>query len=104
MWQSRSQTKKDLNTQIRKYLELVEKVQELYTLQSDLEWLNVEAVKLAFADMKKQKGYDAAKYEPMLNELVRLEKKGFKGIYNGDEQAIADAKKALECKTCHLAG
>ena len=28
---------KDLNTQIRKYLELVEKVQELYTLQSDLE-------------------------------------------------------------------
>ena len=51
---------KDLNTQIRKYLELVEKVQELYTLQSDLEWLNVEAVKLAFADMKKQKGYDAA--------------------------------------------
>ena len=86
---------KDLNTQIRKYLELVEKVQELYTLQSDLEWLNVEAVKLAFADMKKQKGYDAAKYEPMLNELVRLEKKGFKGIYNGDEQAIADAKKAL---------
>mgnify|MGYP000373411547 FL=1 len=43
--------------------------------------------------MKKQKGYDAAKYEPMLNELVRLEKKGFKGIYNGDEQAIADARK-----------
>ena len=93
---------KDLNTQIRKYLELVEKVQELYTLQSDLEWLNVEAVKLAFADMKKQKGYDAAKYEPMLNELVRLEKKGFKGIYNGDEQAIADAKKALECKRAIL--
>lgn len=46
---------KDLNTQIRKYLELVEKVQELYTLQSDLEWLNVEAVKLAFADMKSRK-------------------------------------------------
>ena len=52
--------------------------------------------------MKKQKGYDAAKYEPMLNELVRLEKKGFKGIYNGDEQAIADAKKALECKRAIL--
>ena len=28
---------KDLNTQIRKYLELDEKVQELYTLQNDLE-------------------------------------------------------------------
>ena len=38
----------------------------------------------------------------MLNELVRLEKKGFKGIYNGDEQAIADAKKALECKRAIL--
>ena len=29
-------------------------------------------------------------------------KKGFKGIYNGDEQAIADAKKALECKRAIL--
>lgn len=57
---------------------------------------------IGFRRMKKQKGYDAAKYEPMLNELVRLEKKGFKGIYNGDEQAIADAKKALECKRAIL--
>ena len=86
----------DLNTQIHKYLELLENVQDVYNLQNDLKWLNVDAVKLAFADMKKQKGYDAAKYEPMLNELIQLNQKGFNGIYTGDEQAIADAKKALE--------
>ena len=91
-----------MNTQIHKYLELLENVQDVYNLQNELKWLNVDAVKLAFADMKKQKGYDAAKYEPMLNELIQLNQKGFNGIYTGDEQAIADAKKALEYKRAIL--
>ena len=67
---------KDLNTQIRKYLELVEKVQDLYTLQSDLEWLNVEAVNW-LSRYEKQKGYDAAKYEPMLNRTGTARKERF---------------------------
>lgn len=95
---------KDVNTQIRKYLELFEKIQDVYAVQNDLEWLNVEAIKLAFADMKKQKGFDAAKYEPMLNELVQLEQKGFSGIYKGDEQALANARKALSNKKAILLG
>lgn len=95
---------KDVNTQIRKYLELFEKIQDVYTVQNDLEWLNVEAVKLAFADMKKQKSYDAAKYEPVMNELIQLEKKGFSGIYKGDDQALADARKALDAKKAILLG
>ena len=66
--------------------------------RGELEWLNIDAIKLAFADMSKQKGFDAAKYQPMLNELVQLQQKGFSGIYKGDEQAIADARKALDNK------
>ncbi|WP_289006286.1 SUMF1/EgtB/PvdO family nonheme iron enzyme [Parabacteroides sp.] len=95
---------KDVNTQIRKYLELFEKLQDVYALQGDLEWLNVDAIKLAFADMSKQKGFDAAKYQPMLDELVKLQQKGFSGIYKGDEQAMADARKALENKKAILVG
>ena len=90
--------------QTRKYLELIMEIQDLTSLQRELEWLNVEAIELAFNDMKKHKGYDAAKYEPMLNELIRLEKKGFNGIYYKDEQVIADAKKALEYKRAILLG
>jgi formylglycine-generating enzyme required for sulfatase activity len=91
-------------TQLKEYLQLLEKVQDLQALQSDLEWLNVEAVKLAFDDMKKQKGYDVAKYQPMLDELVALNKKGFDGIYNGDAQAEANAKKAIAYKRSILLG
>lgn len=95
---------KEVNTQIRKYLELFEQLQDVYALQGDLEWLNIEAVKLAFADMKKQKGFDAAKYQPMLDELVQLQQKGFGGIYKGDSQAMADARKALANKKAILLG
>ncbi len=95
---------KDVHTQIRKYLELFEKLQDVYALQGELEWLNIDAIKLAFADMSKQKGFDAAKYQPMLNELVQLQQKGFSGIYKGDEQAIADARKALDNKKAILLG
>ncbi|WP_418542765.1 SUMF1/EgtB/PvdO family nonheme iron enzyme [Parabacteroides goldsteinii] len=95
---------KDVNTQIRKYLELFEKLQDVYALQGELEWLNIDAIKLAFADMSKQKGFDAVKYQPMLNELVQLQQKGFSGIYKGDEQAIAEARKALDNKKAILLG
>lgn len=95
---------KEVNTQIRKYLELFEQLQDVYALQGDLEWLNIEAIKLAFADMKKQKGFDAAKYQPMLDELVQLQQKGFGGIYKGDSQAMADARKALANKKAILLG
>lgn len=47
---------KDIDTQIRKYLELFEKIQNVYEVQSEPEWLNIEAIKLAFADMKNNRG------------------------------------------------
>lgn len=95
---------KDINVQIHKYLELLDKAQEIYLIQEELAWLNVGAVQAAFDDMKKQTGYDINKYEPLLKELFRLEKKGFQGIYSGEEQAIADARKALKYKHKILLG
>lgn len=95
---------KEVDTQIRKYLELFEKVQNVYDIQNQLAWLNMQALKLAYADMKTQVGFDAAKYEPIYNELIQLQQKGFAGIYKGDEQAIADARKALKHKRAILLG
>lgn len=86
-------TEKDVNTQMYKYLEVFEKMQNVYEVQNELEWLNINAIKLAFADMKQQQGYDVAKYQPLLDELLSLSQKGFDGIYKGDAQALANAVK-----------
>ncbi len=92
------ETGRDVNQQIRSFLELYEKALRVSNLQASLSWLNMEAVRLAFADMKKMKGFDAAKYEPVMNELERQVKQGFNGIYSGDEAALAGADKALHNK------
>lgn len=89
------ETEKDIDTQIREYLKLYEKTQRICNLQSDLSWLNMEAIRLAFNDMKKLKGFDATKYQPVLDELEQQVKKGFDGIYSGDEAALVNARKRL---------
>ena len=50
------------------------------------------AIRLAFNDMKKLKGFDATKYQPVLEELEQQVKKGFDGIYSGDEAALVNAE------------
>lgn len=92
------EAEKDMDAQIRAYLGLYEKVQRISNLQDDLSWLNIEAVRLAFADMKKLKDFDAAKYQPMMDELEQLVKKGFSNIYSGDDAALAQAEKAVSLK------
>jgi hypothetical protein len=58
-------------------------------LQMELDWLNVEAIRLAFDDMKKIKGFDAAKYQPALDELEQLIKQGLKGKEDKVARAVA---------------
>lgn len=84
--------------QLRKYLQIYESLFSIYQIQGELEWLNVEAVRLAFDNMKSIKGFDVAKYQPVLTELETLVKQGFDGIYKGELSSIASAKKALSCK------
>ena len=96
------EAKKDIDTQIREYLKLYEKVQRMCNLEGELKWLNMEAIHLAFKDMKKMKGFNAAKYQPVLAELEQQVKKGFDDIYSGDEVAIANAEKAIANKRAIL--
>lgn len=89
---------------LRNAIRLYATVRAVLDIQKDLEWLNIEAIKLAFADMKKQPGYDVAKYEPLFNELLQLSQKGFDRMYLGDEKAIDNAQKALANKRAILLG
>ncbi|MDD2417353.1 MAG: NPCBM/NEW2 domain-containing protein, partial [Parabacteroides sp.] len=75
------EAEKGIDQQIGSYLSLYEQMQQVLQLQSELGWLNIESVRLAFNDMKSRKGFDTAKYQPLFNELESLVNKGFNGIY-----------------------
>ncbi len=93
---------KDVDAQIRGYLKLYEEMYRVYTVQNELEWLNLESVRLAFADMKKIKGFDVATNQPLMDELESLSKAGFNNIYKGDASAVAAAEKAVANKRAIL--
>lgn len=88
----------NIDLQIRGYLQLLDKVLRVLEVQREIEWLNKEAIHLAFSDMKKMKDFDAASYQPLLDELDQLVDNGFDGIYRMDESAFAYAEKAISCK------
>ncbi len=72
--------------------------QRIHMLQNELKWLNMEAVRLAYEDMKQLEGFDVVKYQPVLTELEQQVKKGFGNIYSGDEAVLANAEKAIANK------
>lgn len=97
-------TEKDIDKQIRAYLGLFEVAKRVCDIQDELDWLNIEAVRMAFADMKSMKNFDAAKYQPLMDELESLVKAGFNGVYSADEAAMAKAEKAIANKKDILFG
>lgn len=74
------------------------KRQRILFLQNELKWLNMEAIRLAYDDMKRFKGFDAAKYLPVLTELEQQVKQGFGDISSGDEAILANAERAIANK------
>jgi len=86
------------DTQIRSYLKLYEEVLSVLNLQKELKWLNAEAIKLAYADMKASKKFDSSGYEKDYNRLMELVKKGFEGIYTRDITILENAREALLLK------
>ncbi|MDR0795465.1 MAG: SUMF1/EgtB/PvdO family nonheme iron enzyme [Tannerella sp.] len=94
----------DQNEQNRNLLfqQLFDDATAVYRLQEELEWLNMDAIRLAFADMKQSKSYNPAKYQPLMTELEQLVKKGFDGIFQLDRKAIQNAEKALANKRAIL--
>ncbi len=65
---------------------------------SDVAGLNAANVRTAFEDMRTIKGYDVARYEPMLKEFEELCRVGFTGNGNIGSDAQARAKKAFALK------
>ena len=86
------ETEKKVETQITGYQKLHKQVQRMLLLQSELKWLNMEAIRLAYEDMKRIEGFDAVKYLPILTELEQQVKQGFGNIYSGDEAVLANAE------------
>lgn len=84
--------------QIEEYMKLAKQAQEVLDIQNQLAWLNTEAISLAMDDMKKAKGFDAAKYQPKYDELMAIAKNGFDGIYSLDKATVEAAAKALKLK------
>ncbi|MDE5980694.1 MAG: formylglycine-generating enzyme family protein, partial [Bacteroidaceae bacterium] len=93
---------KDVTVLVRRYRELSDELQLVCGLQSELEWLNVKAVRLAFDDMKASKGFDETACQARMARLETLAKAGFNGIYKGDIKAIRNAEEAIACKRAIL--
>lgn len=93
-----------LEKKTTKALELLVDLTRIIDMQDKLSWTNLTSVKLAYDDMKKQKGFNDAKYAPMMAEFTALMQKGFDDMYKGDRQAMANAEKALELKRSILLG
>ena len=96
------ETEKKVEIQITGYQKLHKQVQRMLQLQSELKWLNMEAIRLAYEDMKRIEGFDAVKYLPILTELEQQVKQGFGNIYSGDEAVLANAEKAVANKRAIL--
>lgn len=96
------ETEKKVETQITGYQKLHKQVQRMLLLQSELKWLNMEAIRLAYEDMKRIEGFDAVKYLPILTELEQQVKQGFGNIYGGDEAVLVNAEKAVANKRAIL--
>ena len=76
--------------------------QRIHRLQNELKWLNMEAIRLAYEDMKRLEGFDVVKYQPVLTELEQQVKQGFGDIHSGDEAVLANAEKAIANKRAIL--
>ena len=96
------ETEKKVETQITGYQKLHKQVQRMLLLQSELKWLNMEAIRLAYEDMKRIEGFDAVRYLPILTELEQQVKQGFGNIYSGDEAVLVNAEKAVANKRAIL--
>ncbi len=84
--------------QLKGYMKLQESALRILGVQEQLQWLNPRAIKEAYADFSATKGYNKAKYQPLMDELNKIMDKGFGDIYSENQAAINAAMRALELK------
>ncbi len=71
---------------------------QLKMLIEEVEWINLEAISLAIADMKKMNGYDGQAADAKYAELKTLCAGGFEGLKDNNAEAVAKAMRALSLK------
>ncbi|MFI3263565.1 MAG: NPCBM/NEW2 domain-containing protein, partial [Rikenellaceae bacterium] len=84
--------------QFEAYIVLAKKADRIKATQEQLEWLNLRAIKEAFADFSTVKGYDKAKYQAKLDELIKITESDLNDIYSLDDAGVERAEKALTLK------
>ena len=98
------ESEKEYKTRMIGCIRLIESIRKTLKLQTDLQWLDLHAIELAYEDMCNSEGYDAGKYGVMLKELTALSAEGFNGIYKEDMKAVVNVEKALALKRSILLG
>lgn len=79
----------------KEYIQIFNDAKKVLFMQSKFKWVNKESITDAFNDMKTIKGFDAAKVEPKVRELLSLLDGGI-DIYAGSDAELAKAQKALD--------
>lgn len=81
---------KSADDRIKGSLKLLQRVVRVLKAQEKLQYFDVQAVKLAYENMKKIPGFDAARYEKWMNTFEQQLDAAKRGIYSGDVKALAD--------------
>ncbi|MBL4560742.1 MAG: SUMF1/EgtB/PvdO family nonheme iron enzyme [Labilibaculum sp.] len=84
--------------QLSKYLELFERVSEIYNLQNELKWINPEAIRLAFDNMKANSDFKASEYQEKLDFIEEVYAASVEGMFREDSESIKNLHKIGEYK------
>ena len=90
--------KNDTNQQIKDYLSLIAEVDELLSIQAQLEWVNVEAIKAAYSEMSTRKSFDKESNKKLLDFIVANYGKANTSLCSGDKTNVELAKDVIKAK------
>lgn len=88
----------DPEQKIRGLLNLFMIVHDIRKMEEQLEWINLTAIVSAISDMKSDPSFDIDTANQKLEELRKLLKEGFSGIYSYNTEAVNSAKRAIQLK------
>lgn len=77
---------KSVDFQVKGYLNLLQQVCEVLDIQEKLQFFDVRAVQLAYEDMKKETGFDAARYEKWISSLGKELEEAKQNLYSTDNK------------------
>jgi len=84
--------------QISKYLELFERASKIYNLQNDLKWINPEAIRLAFDNMKSNPNFKAVEYKGKIDFIEKVYSTSVEEMYREDSESIKNLIKISKYK------